>query len=157
MTIMFHWMGKLVQIFTEICGILVYRIDRSHSVMSIATTATPASSGEVRECVRATQTVAKINHSINAMLNAWMNHKENQRRHLQIIGLGFLPWLMNGIWRALLSALMLDIVVWWGFTHELKRAKIDIGFDFFVLAFFEIFQWVYEILIACFLNNLDVN
>ena len=82
MTVMFHQMGKRVQSFFPrmSCGLLGYRIDRTHSVMRIATTASPISGAEVRERMHTMQTVKKINHSINVISNAWLKHKENQKQ-----------------------------------------------------------------------------
>jgi len=51
MTVMFHQMGSRVQqFFPNIsCGYLGYRMDRTHSIMRIATTASPVSGADVRD------------------------------------------------------------------------------------------------------------
>merc|ERR1712226_1110993 len=60
MTVMFHQMGSRVQnFFARISfGLLGYRMDRTHSIMRIATTASPVSGAEVRDrmCHLAMQT-----------------------------------------------------------------------------------------------------
>jgi len=50
MTVMFHQMGKRVEsFFPKISfGLLGYRMDRTHSIMRIATTASPVSGADVR-------------------------------------------------------------------------------------------------------------
>ena len=51
MTVMFHQMGSRVQSFFPkmTFGLLGYRIDRTHSIMRIATTASPVSGADVRD------------------------------------------------------------------------------------------------------------
>ena len=51
MSVMFHELGKRVQDFWPAWtfGYLGYRIDRTHSIMRIATTASPVSGAEVRD------------------------------------------------------------------------------------------------------------
>jgi len=51
MTVMFHQMGSRVQaFFPKISfGMLGYRIDRTHSILRIATTASPVSGADVRD------------------------------------------------------------------------------------------------------------
>ena len=51
MTVMFHQMGMRVQSFFETIsfGLLGYRMDRTHSIMRIATTASPVSGADVRD------------------------------------------------------------------------------------------------------------
>jgi hypothetical protein len=49
--VMFHELGLRVQRFwsSVSCGLLRYRMDRTHSIMRIATTASPVSGADVRE------------------------------------------------------------------------------------------------------------
>ena len=51
---MFHAMGKTVADWWPrwTCGLFRYRIDRTHSIMRIATTASPVSGAELRERMR---------------------------------------------------------------------------------------------------------
>ena len=84
MTVMFHQMGKRVQdFFAKISfGLLGYRMDRTHSIMRIATTASPISGSDVRQRMHHLQLLKKVNHSINVISNAYLaykNRKESDR------------------------------------------------------------------------------
>ena len=52
--VMFHAMGKTVADWWPrwTCGLFRYRIDRTHSIMRIATTASPVSGADVRDRMR---------------------------------------------------------------------------------------------------------
>merc|ERR1711862_41684 len=84
MVVMFHQIGKRVQsFFPRISfGFLGYRIDRTHSVMRIATTASPISGAEVRERMYTMQLVTKISHSINVISKTWLSYKKKQKQKL---------------------------------------------------------------------------
>jgi len=77
MTVMFHQMGKRVQdFFPKISfGLLGYRMDRTHSIMRIATTASPISGSDVRQRMRHLQLLKKINKSIDVISTAYLNYK----------------------------------------------------------------------------------
>jgi hypothetical protein len=77
MTVMFHQMGKRVQSFFAHLsfGVLGYRMDRTHSIMRIATTASPISGSDVRQRMRHLQLLKKVNHSINVISAAYMKYK----------------------------------------------------------------------------------
>ena len=84
MTVMFHQMGKRVQdFFANISfGFFGYRMDRTHSIMRIATTASPISGSDVRQRMRHLQLLKKVNHSINVISSAYLaykNKKESDR------------------------------------------------------------------------------
>jgi EF-hand domain pair len=84
MTVMFHQMGKRVQdFFAKISfGFFGYRMDRTHSIMRIATTASPISGSDVRQRMRHLQLLKKVNHSINVISSAYLaykNKKESDR------------------------------------------------------------------------------
>ena len=86
MTIMFHQMGHRVQSFfaTISLGLLRYRMDRTHSIMRIATTASPVSGADVRERMRTLQCLKKIYHSIRVISTAWLRYKKKkEERQLQ--------------------------------------------------------------------------
>jgi hypothetical protein len=78
MTIMFHQMGKRVQeFFANISfGWWGYRMDRTHSIMRIATTASPVSGADVRQRMRHLRLLTKVNHSIHVISVAWKRYKE---------------------------------------------------------------------------------
>jgi hypothetical protein len=77
MTVMFHQMGKRVQSFFARLsfGVLGYRMDRTHSIMRIATTASPISGSDVRQRMRHLQLLKKVNHSINVISAAYIKYK----------------------------------------------------------------------------------
>ena len=67
MTVMFHQIGSRVQsFFPKISfGILGYRMDRTHSIMRIATTASPVSGADVRERMVDLHLRFKIQRAVN--------------------------------------------------------------------------------------------
>jgi len=67
MTVMFHQMGSRVQsFFPKISfGILGYRMDRTHSIMRIATTASPISGADVRERMVDLHLRFKVQRAVN--------------------------------------------------------------------------------------------
>ena len=77
MTVLFHQMGKRVQeFFVKISfGILGYRMDRTHSIMRIATTASPVSGADVRQQMRHLRLLKKVHHSIHVISNAYKKYK----------------------------------------------------------------------------------
>ena len=77
MTVMFHQMGKRVQeFFARISfGVLGYRMDRTQSIMRIATTASPISGSDIQQRMRHLQLLKKVNHSINVISAAYLKYK----------------------------------------------------------------------------------
>ena len=77
MTVMFHQMGKRVQeFFPNISfGLLGYRMDRTHSIMRIATTASPISGADVRQQMTNLMLLKKVKHSIHVISCAYLQHK----------------------------------------------------------------------------------
>lgn len=77
MTVMFHQMGSRVQAFFPCIsfGMLGYRVDRTHSIMRIATTASPVSGADVRQRMRILQLQKKVFHSIHVISVAWLQYK----------------------------------------------------------------------------------
>lgn len=77
MTVMFHQMGWRVEHFFRkfSFGLLGYRMDRTHSIMRIATTASPVSGADVRDRKRAIFYMRKIHHSVNVISSAWLSYK----------------------------------------------------------------------------------
>ncbi len=80
MTVMFHQMGDRVEKFfsKNTFGLLGYRKDRTHSIMRIATTASPISGADVRDRKRVLYLMKKIHHSVNVISNAWLAYKEGK-------------------------------------------------------------------------------
>lgn len=80
MTVMFHQMGKRVEgFFARISfGLLAYRMDRTHSIMRIATTASPVSGADVKQQMRHLQLLKKIQHSVNVISTAYSRYKSNK-------------------------------------------------------------------------------
>jgi len=77
MTVMFHQIGSRVEkFFSKISfGLLGYRIDRSHSIMRIATTASPISGADVRDRKREIHHMNVINKSVHLISLAWLTYK----------------------------------------------------------------------------------
>jgi hypothetical protein len=80
--VIFHEMGKSVQeFFPKVSfGYLGYRMDRTHSIMRIATTATPISGDAVRERMETMRWEALITKSVRIIIGAWFRY---QKRHYQ--------------------------------------------------------------------------
>lgn len=70
-------MGMRVQtFFPKISfGLLGYRMDRTHSIMRIATTASPVSGADVRERMDELRLMKKIDHSVRLICRVWKNWK----------------------------------------------------------------------------------
>lgn len=79
-TVMSHQMGKRVeQFFRRISfGWLGYRMDRTHSIMRIATTASPVSGADVKEQMRHLQLLKRVQHSIHVISLAYLRYKAKQ-------------------------------------------------------------------------------
>eukprot|EP00581_Thalassiosira_minuscula_P013408 CAMPEP_0183716566 /NCGR_PEP_ID=MMETSP0737-20130205/10436_1 /TAXON_ID=385413 /ORGANISM="Thalassiosira miniscula, Strain CCMP1093" /LENGTH=1583 /DNA_ID=CAMNT_0025945857 /DNA_START=119 /DNA_END=4870 /DNA_ORIENTATION=+ len=73
MTVMFHQMGMRVQtFFPKISfGLFGYRMDRTHSIMRIATTASPVSGADVRERMEELRLILKIERSVQLISRTW--------------------------------------------------------------------------------------
>lgn len=77
MTVMFHQMGYRVQNFFPkmTFGLLGYRMDRTHSIMRIATTASPVSGADVRERMEELRLMLKIERSVQLIIRTWKKWK----------------------------------------------------------------------------------
>ena len=82
MTVMFHEMGRRVEAFFRKMsfGLLGYRCDRTHSIMRIATTASPVSGADVRERMRVLQMLKKIHHSVHVISIAYIRYRQNKEK-----------------------------------------------------------------------------
>jgi hypothetical protein len=67
MTILFHQMGTRVERFFENIsfGMLGYRTDRTHSIMRIATTASPVSGADVKQQMRRLKLLARVKRAVH--------------------------------------------------------------------------------------------
>ena len=76
MCVMFHQMGDRVEKFfsKNTFGLLGYRKDRTHSIMRIATTASPISGAEIRDRKRELLLKQKLHRSIETISNAWIQY-----------------------------------------------------------------------------------
>lgn len=79
MLIIFHQIGKRVRdFFSNISfGLLYYRMDRTHSIMRIATTASPVSGSDVRDRARALYIRNEIDRAVTVISRAWRHHRKN--------------------------------------------------------------------------------
>lgn len=77
MVVMFHHIGDCVRkFFAKISfGFWDYRMDRTHSIMRIATTASPVSGSDVRQQMRRLRLLKKVNHSVNVISAAYKRYK----------------------------------------------------------------------------------
>jgi hypothetical protein len=80
MCVIFHQMGNRVQRFfsTYSLGLLGYRMDRTHSIMRIATTASPVGSAHIRERIEALALRTKIQNSIRTISTAWLRYEQRK-------------------------------------------------------------------------------
>jgi hypothetical protein len=81
MTVMFYQMGKRVEgFFSRISfGFWSYRMDRTHSIMRIATTASPISGADVRQRMEHLRLLKKIQHSVEVISNAYLTYKKKRQ------------------------------------------------------------------------------
>jgi len=88
MTVLFHEMGMRVErFFRRISfGWLAYRMDRSHSIMRIATTASPVSGADLVEQMREMLLLKKVQHSVHLIATAFQNYKERKSASISPAG-----------------------------------------------------------------------
>ena len=88
MTVMFHQIGYRVQsFFSKVSfGMLGYRMDRTHSIMRIATTASPVSGADVRECMEELRLMLKIERSVQLICRTWKKWKMERKDDLRPAG-----------------------------------------------------------------------
>jgi len=84
MTVMFHEMGHRVQqFFPRVSfGYLGYRMDRTHSIMRIATTASPVSGSDVRERMDTIKLKITIKKAVSVISAAWYTYRQKESRRL---------------------------------------------------------------------------
>ncbi len=94
MTVMFHQMGYRVQsFFPKVSfGLLGYRMDRTPSIMRIATTASPVSGADVRERMEELRLMLKIERSVQLIIRTWkkwnLETKNESRRRSRAMNNG---------------------------------------------------------------------
>jgi hypothetical protein len=83
MVVIFHQIGKRVRdFFSKISfGLLYYRMDRTHSIMRIATTASPISGMDVRDRARAIYLRNEIDRAVTTISRAWRSHRNRRQLH----------------------------------------------------------------------------
>lgn len=74
-------MGKRVENFFSkyTFGYLGYRYDRTHSIMRIATTASPVSGADVRERTHLLRLSTKLKRSLEVVTFAWQRYRQRQQ------------------------------------------------------------------------------
>ena len=74
-------MGKRVENFFSkyTFGYLGYRYDRTHSIMRIATTASPVSGADVRERTHLLRLSTKVKRSLEVVAFAWQRYRQRQQ------------------------------------------------------------------------------
>lgn len=84
MTVMFHEMGKKVENFFSkyTFGLLGYRYDRTHSIMRIATTASPMSGADVRERIHFLKLSTKVKRASEVISFAWSRYMKIRQEDL---------------------------------------------------------------------------
>lgn len=82
--VLFHQIGSRVERFFERIsfGLLGYRIDKTHSIMRIATTASPVSGADVRHRMEHLRLLKKVQHSVHVISVAYKSYKKRKESHL---------------------------------------------------------------------------
>ena len=81
MTVMFHQMAFRVEnFFSKISfGLIGYRMDRTQSIMRIASTASPVSGADVRHRMKHIRLAHKVRQSINVISAAYLAYREKKK------------------------------------------------------------------------------
>ena len=84
MCVIGHTMAKKVRDFFPrwSCGLFGYNMDRTQSIMRIATTASPVSGADLRERMERLRLVRTIHNSIRTITNCWLRYKDKKVRRL---------------------------------------------------------------------------
>jgi hypothetical protein len=87
MCVLFHCMARKVERFFDAMsfGRLGYRVDRTHSIVRIATTASPTSGSDVRHQIERLRLWKRIQHSVRTIEDAYQQHlnRKQAQRHLE--------------------------------------------------------------------------
>lgn len=78
--VMFHEMGRRVESFFSAIsfGLWSYRMDRTHSIMRIATTASPISGASVRRSMEHLRLLKKVQTSVDTISSAYLSYKKRK-------------------------------------------------------------------------------
>ena len=87
MTVMFHQLGHRVQSFFRNIsfGWWGYRMDRTHSIMRVATTASPTSGAHVRKQMEVLRVFNILNRAAHTITAAWFHYKARKIKHLLLV------------------------------------------------------------------------
>mmetsp|Transcript_12587 Transcript_12587/g.29481 ORF Transcript_12587/g.29481 Transcript_12587/m.29481 type:complete len:1616 (+) Transcript_12587:106-4953(+) len=80
MCVFFHHMSKRVERFFAWIsfGFWAYRIDRTHSIVRIATTASPISGADVRQRIERLRLLKKVLHSVHVIEVAYLSYRKRK-------------------------------------------------------------------------------
>ncbi|KAL3922859.1 MAG: hypothetical protein SGILL_001978 [Bacillariaceae sp.] len=83
--VMFHQMGKTVQDFFPrySCGLLGYKMNRTHSIMRIATTASPVSGDAVRDQMEHLRIKSTFENAVHKIGSFWHENQQKLLRDLK--------------------------------------------------------------------------
>lgn len=81
MTVMFHHMGRRVENFFSFIsfGLWGYRMDRTHSIMRIATTASPVSGADVRQRMEYIRLGRRIKRALDVISSAYLRYRKEKK------------------------------------------------------------------------------
>jgi hypothetical protein len=82
MTVLFHQMGTRVERFFEYIslGMWGYRTDRTHSIMRIATTASPVSGADVKQQMRRLRLQSRVQQAVHTISMAYLSYKARKQQ-----------------------------------------------------------------------------
>jgi hypothetical protein len=85
MCVMFHEMGKTVQDFFPrvSLGFIGYRMEQTHSIMRVATTASPVSGDAVREQMEILRARSEVLQAVRVISGAWHRYQKRQIKELK--------------------------------------------------------------------------
>jgi hypothetical protein len=85
MCVMFHEMGKTVQDFFPrvSLGCIGYRMEQTHSVMRVATTASPVSGDAVREQMEKLRARSEVLQAVRVISGAWHRYQKRRIKELK--------------------------------------------------------------------------
>jgi len=84
MTVIFHQLARKVESFFGAIsfGWWGYRIDRTHSILRVATTASPTSGAHVRKQMEVLKLMTNMNRAANVIAHAWKRYEGEKIRQI---------------------------------------------------------------------------
>ena len=84
MCVLFHETARRVESFFPAVsfGVLGYRIDRTHSMLRVASTASPVSGADVRERMERLQSIHVIEHAVQVISAAWVRYRHRETKKM---------------------------------------------------------------------------